>query len=416
MAQLYQVIFNGRLQDGTKPEQAARDFAAVFKVPEDKAWKLVSGESTHVLKRDVDESTATRYREILEEIGLDVRIEAAGLQPDGDPETAEGRETGAATAADRASRAAEDARAPHTGDGSTRNPYAPPAADLTPPARDAGGPSMTGPHKVPPSHGWHWIKQAWRQYAGAPWPWAAAVVLLYAINMLLSFVPVIGSLASLVLGPVFLGGLMLGARAQDRSGGFRTTAVFDGFSRNGGQLALVGVLYFVALMAAFMVAAALTMAGGAISASAMEALASNDPEAVAAVMGPGILLLLLIVMLLIVPIIMAYWFAPALVAIDDMPAMQAMLTSFRACLMNIVPFLIYGLAFLAIMVGGGLVFGLAAAAVGAVAGPLAFIVALLAVPLLIVFGTVIVASIYTGYRDVFYQGAGSAGGSTWAAR
>ena len=78
MAQLYQVVFTGELKSGANAEQAARDFAAVFKVPEEKAWKLVLDRSPHVLKRDIDEANAARYRDILDEIGLEVRVEESG--------------------------------------------------------------------------------------------------------------------------------------------------------------------------------------------------------------------------------------------------------------------------------------------------------------------------------------------------
>lgn len=48
-------------------------------------------------------------------------------------------------------------------------------------------------------------------------------------------------------------------------------------------------------------------------------------------------------MALIVPLLMATWYAPALTIINDVPAIQAMKLSFKGCLRNIVPFLIYGL-------------------------------------------------------------------------
>ena len=62
---------------------------------------------------------------------------------------------------------------------------------------------------------------------------------------------------------------------------------------------------------------------------------------------PGSLLLLglglLVALALMVPLLAAYWFAPALVMIHDMKPVAAMKASFGACLHNFVPFLIYGL-------------------------------------------------------------------------
>jgi uncharacterized membrane protein len=76
---------------------------------------------------------------------------------------------------------------------------------------------------------------------------------------------------------------------------------------------------------------------------------------------------------------MAVWFAPPLVILDNVPAVRAMQLSVRACLLNLLPFLLYGV----IMVG---------LLVVAMAPLLAGLV--LWVPLAVI-------SNYTSYRDVF---------------
>ena len=54
----------------------------------------------------------------------------------------------------------------------------------------------------------------------------------------------------------------------------------------------------------------------------------------------------LLVLALMVPLVAAYWFAPALVMIHDMPPIDAMKASFFGCLRNVVPFLLYGIVML----------------------------------------------------------------------
>ncbi|MES9846088.1 MAG: BPSS1780 family membrane protein, partial [Candidatus Sedimenticola sp. 6PFRAG5] len=88
-----------------------------------------------------------------------------------------------------------------------------------------------------------------------------------------------------------------------------------------------------------------------------------------------------VAMLFFFPLLMAYWFAPALVALDGVSAVTAMKLSFLGCLKNILPFLVYGLA--------TTVLGLLAA--------IPFFLGLL------VFVPVITASIYTGYRDIYFD-------------
>ncbi|MEN6587182.1 MAG: BPSS1780 family membrane protein, partial [Sulfuricella sp.] len=87
-----------------------------------------------------------------------------------------------------------------------------------------------------------------------------------------------------------------------------------------------------------------------------------------------------VVMALLLPLLMAYWFAPALVLFDGLPAKQAMKLSFAACLRNVLPFTLYGVVGLVLFVLGSIPLGLGLLAV---------------IPVL--FAT----SIYTAYRDIF---------------
>lgn len=402
MSGFHQVVFTGELKPGVNPEQAARDFAAVFKIPEEKAWRLILEKHEHVLKREVDDANAERYQEVLEEIGLQVRVEPAGTPLGRDGAAAAvaggaqgvhpvGAETGAAAPAEPI------------------DPYAPPHADLTPPLPDEDG-AMTGPHALPAGHGWLWIKDAYALFRARPGTWLGAVMLVYFLNFVLSLVPLVGGLVSFLLGPVFAGGLMSGARELDRRGKLRTGVVFDGFSGPALQLALVGLLYLAGFLAVVLTAGLVALAVGVVSPAGLEAMSSNDPESIATAVAPvALLLMLLIVMALVVPLLMAYWFAPALVMLEGMGAVQAMQTSFRACWMNILPFLVYGLAMLGIGMGIGLGFalvvglvsGLAAAMFGPAAPFLVFVGVLLAIPVLIAFAAVAVIAQYTGYRDIF---------------
>jgi hypothetical protein len=369
-----------------------RDFASVFKVDEDKARALLTGGEARVLKADVDAANAERYLQVLGEIGLEARVEPA------DGATVEISDRAAAAADDRDSSLPQPdpLKAPDSV-GSVGAPE--PAAAL----------GVTGPSARSAVSGWGWIKRAWVQFRQQPRVWLAAVALVYLISFVLSLVPVVGSLVSMILGPVFAGGLMLGAQSQERGGTLRVGAAFDGFARNGGQLALVGALYLLGLIVVFIAAGLVATAVGGVSVSSMEALSSNDPEVVAAAMGPGLILFFLIAMLFLVPLLMLYWFAPALVALDGMSAVEAMRVSFFGCLKNILPFLVYGLGWFFILVAFSLLFGLLTALLGVVAETLALAVALLLIPLMLVFAAVVVLSIYAGYHDIYHADEGMHG-------
>ena len=94
------------------------------------------------------------------------------------------------------------------------------------------------------------------------------------------------------------------------------------------------------------------------------------------------LLALLVFLALIVPVAMAIWFAPALIALNGMSAIDAMKLSFKACWVKIIPFLVYGLVLIGLSLLALLTLGLG------------YIVLL----------PVIYISYYTSYREVLTVG------------
>jgi len=417
MSQVFDVVFTGHLSPAANREDAVRDFASVFKVDEDRARALIAAGEERVLKRDVDEANAKRYLDVLGEIGLEARIEPAGSASaaggDGggtrSSQSAPGLGLGSASSADADPAAAMPPDAPSAP--SREASKAPTSAPLQPPPRapvvgaspgsSAARAAMSGPAARSAGHGWAWISRAWSLFKQEPRIWLLAVALVYLVTIALSMVPVVGSLATMLLGPVFAGGLMLGAQTQQRTGTLSVVAGFDGFSRHGGQLALVGVLYLLGVVLVFVAAGLVAVTAGGLSAGSLEALNTGDPEAVAAAMGPGILSLVLVAMLFFVPLLMAYWFAPPLVALEGLSALDAMRMSFRGCLKNILPFLVYGLALFFLLVALSLLFGLLAAMLSAIAESLAVVAVALLIPLMLVFAVIVVLSIYTGYQDIF---------------
>jgi len=388
MSAFHQVVFTGRLKPGIDAEQAAQDFASVFKLPQEQARRLILDAREHVLKHEVDDSNAERYREVLEDIGLEIRIEPAAP-------TQGGAGADAPTATDAAGPAAPAAGI---------DPYAPPQADLTPPAEDDG--PLAAPQSLSPGHGWLWLKDAYALFRSRPGAWLGAVAVIYLINFVVGLVPLVGSLVGFLLGPIFGGGIMAGARSLDRHGSVRAGMVLDGFSGPAIQLGLVGVLYLLGLAVVMLAAGLIAVAIGAITPAGLEAMSGGDPEAAAMALAPGMLtLLFLLVLALLIPLLMAYWFAPALVMLEHLSAVEAMRASFRGCWINLVPFLIYGVSLLGIVVVFSMAVGLVALLGGIVLGPAAgvggFLVLVVMVPVLLSFVAVTMLSQYTGYRDIF---------------
>ena len=256
------------------------------------------------------------------------------------------------------------------------NPYAAPKAAVADAATPVQGNFIPGGRGVPAGHGWDWIVAGWNLFKKQPGMWIGLIVVALVIFIVMAIIPFVGSLALMVLGPVFGGGVMLGCRALDQGGELEIGHLFAGFKEKFGTLAAVGALYLAASVVIALVVGLVTGAG-------MFALLSGGEPGAGAAAGAfmGVMLMMLIMLALMIPVAMAIWFAPALVVLNDRGAMEAIKESFAGCLKNIVPFLLYGVVMMVASVIAAIPFGLG----------------------WLVLGPVFAGSLYASYRDIYYS-------------
>lgn len=256
------------------------------------------------------------------------------------------------------------------------NPYQPPAAPATPvaPASAKPGAFSAAGRAVDTGRGWEWIAEGFALFKKQPGTWILILIVLVVCSVVISLVPIIGSLANLLLMQVFVGGVMLGCRALDNGESFEVGCVFAGFKQNTSDLVVLGVLALVGWIIAF-IPALLIMGGGAF----MAMMQGGGHMANFGALGLSFVLAMLVALALALPVYMALWFAPALVVFHNLKPVDAMKASFMACLKNIVPFLLYGIILLVLCVVAAIPLGLG----------------------FLVLGPVAIASIYAGYRDIF---------------
>lgn len=228
--------------------------------------------------------------------------------------------------------------------------------------------------------GWRWIAAGFRLFAKNPLIWITFFLIYFAVELVLVFaVPVVGPVISALLDPFFIAGFMAGCRALETGEELEIVHLTAGRDR-APQLAKLGAMYFggklVIIIAAMVLANIVLGPMPEFDFSTFNPASGDLPPAVV----QHIQLTALLVSAFLVPLLMAYWFAPALVLFDHLPPKAAMKQSFAACRRNLGPFLLYGAASLFLFVLATIPLGLGLLAV---------------VPVL--FAT----SVYAGYRDIF---------------
>ena len=230
------------------------------------------------------------------------------------------------------------------------NPFKAPDAHVEDLRTSSGDATLADdPISLSAGRGTAWISEGWGLFREAMGLWIGISVVFLAMLMGLGLIPIIGQLANYFLGTVFAAGLMIGCRSVDQGEGLRFDHLFAGFQKNLGQLMLIGLLYLAGMIIILLVV--FVVFGGALVGMFLGKMTSDFSITT-------FLLATLIAMGLSIPLMMSIWFAPALVALNDMTAIAAMKLSFRGCLRNILPFLVYGVVFLILAIVATIPIGL----------------------------------------------------------
>jgi hypothetical protein len=230
--------------------------------------------------------------------------------------------------------------------------------------------------QVSVSSGWQWIVQGFGLFRKSPVIWIALMFVYLLISMGLSLFKLVGPIILNLLAPVFVAGFMLGCRALDADEELELNHLFAGFKLQTAQLVTVGGIY----LAGIIIVVGIMFAGS--DSGMLGVLLSGkklDEQQTAAALGENFMLTALLGSAVLIPLIMAYWFAPLLVAFHGLSAMEAMKQSFMACLQNILPFFVYSVISMALLLLAAIPFGLG---------------------LLIMIPTM-TASLYASYKDIF---------------
>ena len=224
-----------------------------------------------------------------------------------------------------------------------------------------------------------WISEGWKLFAKAPLMWIVAMIILFVMAIIAGFIPIIGSIIFQVLNPVFAAGLVVACRAQEKGGEFELEHIFAGFrSPRFMSLVILGAIFLVAWLAIVVVCM------GAFGLTVGAAILSGDPNnAMETILASSLMFLmgLLVMLLLLVPLLAAYWFAPALIIMNGLAPIEAMKQSFFGSFRNFIPFIVYGLVMCVLLIAAVIPLGLG----------------------LLVWVPLAITSTYTSYRAIFTE-------------
>lgn len=238
-------------------------------------------------------------------------------------------------------------------------------------AQELDKPQVLEIRQVPAKNAWLWTVQGFQLFRENPAMLIILLLIYLAIIIPISLLPVVGSVLSALIAPVFSAGLMWGCQALYNKQDLEINHLFDGFKHNAGQLVAIGGFYMLSLL---IIAIFVVMS---LDKPTIELLMKGKP--VSPEQANAMLLPILTAMLLLVPVLMAYWYAPVLASLNNLNAIDAMKLSFKACAKNFIPFFLYSLIFM-----GLLMIALIPAGLGLI----------VVVPLLM-------TSLYISYIDIF---------------
>lgn len=220
-----------------------------------------------------------------------------------------------------------------------------------------------------------WYKGGWKIFK-ADWAnWVLMTLVFFVIVLVLGFIPLLGAIGIYLLLPLLQAGMILAADKAQRGESVAVADLFAVFTMNNKRVTLLalGGIMLATVLAVTVLGSAFFM-GGSTLATMNETPAGG--MSVLPVMGTGGLLFALTVGM---GLAMLFFYAPTLIILRDMGAVDAVKTSFAGAWKNLLPFVIFMLIYLGLSVIASIPLGLG------------FLVLL----------PVVVATSYCSYKDIF---------------
>lgn len=215
----------------------------------------------------------------------------------------------------------------------------------------------------------------------------------WMLMALISALPFIGRIGVMLLIPVFSVSLMNTCRLIEQGGPLPAQLLFSGFQKNLRPLLVLGVIYSIVSLCIFGIVSMVD--DGVLFRLVFLSQVPSSQDLLSAEVNLASQLALG----LFAPLMMAYWYAPILVAWHDLSAGKSLFFSIVACARNWRAFLVYGATFMIFTV---LLTGLLSGLLNSMnPGGSDDLFTILLKTIIFVLLPALYASFYVSYRDVF---------------
>jgi len=246
---------------------------------------------------------------------------------------------------------------------------------------------------LPARRGWRWLTEGFQIFRKKQLLLSFLVLGYWVLMLVVNSLPWVGQVVATVLVPVFSVSLMNACRLVAQGSPLPPLLLFSGFDKNLRGMLTLGLIYFVSSLC--VLGMTVLIDDGVLFKIFVYGLGPEDKV----VVGGKILMAIEFALAAYIPVVMAYWYAPVLVAWHDLSPVKALFFSFIACLRNWRVFLVY---ILVLLVFGAflpsLLLGILSTAFAGAGEQ--FSITLTVFTALILLPTVY-ASFYVSYRDVF---------------
>jgi len=201
------------------------------------------------------------------------------------------------------------------------------------------------PRKVAASQGFQWVAEGFRLYRKTPLLLSAAFAVLFGTVMALGLIPVVGASLSELASPLMVAGFMAAYRALDDGNELELPNFLAGVQGPAIPLMAVGA---VQLLGTLVIGKIMLGMGFDPQAVMTAAQSQKDPAELQAILNQA-MPAMFTGMLLFTPLIMATWFAPALILFGGARPATALGVSLRAVAKNWAAMLVNGLTLVVLL-------------------------------------------------------------------